>query len=55
MSHPLGLFDTSSIDTSSVTTTTDEGYDGSSMASQSTVVHGTCLTSSDRDRIHVFV
>ena len=36
-------------------TTTDEGYDGSSMASVSTVVHGACLTASDRDRIHVFV
>jgi hypothetical protein len=52
ITHPLGSFDTSSSD---ITTTTDEGYDGSSLTSAATVIHGGCLTLSDHDRIHVFM
>lgn len=56
ISHPLGTFDTSSSDITSTTgTTVDEGYDGSSVANVSTVIHGACLTLSDHDRIHVFM
>ncbi|CAF0821694.1 unnamed protein product [Rotaria sordida] len=56
ITHPLGLFDTSSSDLSSITTTTvDEGYDGSSITTTSTIIHGACLTLSDHDRIHVFM
>ncbi|CAF0878505.1 unnamed protein product [Adineta ricciae] len=54
ISHPLGSLDTSSSDMTSVVTT-DEGYDGSSINSASTVIHGACLTLSDHDRIHVFM
>ncbi len=39
----------------SIATTTDEGYDGSSVTNTSTVIHGGCLTLSDHDRIHVFM
>ncbi len=57
IAHPLGSFDTSSSDLSSTATitTVDEGYDASSIASASTVIHGACLTLSDHDRIHVFM
>ncbi|CAF4652696.1 unnamed protein product, partial [Rotaria sp. Silwood1] len=56
ITHPLGSFDTSNNDLSSTTTTTiDEGYDGSSITSTSTIIHGACLTLSDHDRIHVFM
>ena len=54
ISHPLGSLDASSSDMASVATT-DEGYDGSSINSASTVIHGACLTLSDHDRIHVFM
>jgi hypothetical protein len=55
LAHPLGSFDTSSSDLTSMTTTTDEGYDGTSITSAATVIHGACLTLSDHDRIHVFM
>ncbi|CAF3933295.1 unnamed protein product [Adineta steineri] len=54
ISHPLSSFDTSSSDLTSIGTT-DEGYDGSSITSASTIIHGACLTLSDHDRIHVFM
>ncbi|UJR31903.1 hypothetical protein I4U23_019377 [Adineta vaga] len=54
ISHPLGSFDPSSSDMTSITTT-DEGYDGASVNNASTIIHGACLTLSDHDRIHVFM